>query len=89
MSTWSGLPWLWALRCPTLVIAGTDDSVVPLANAKLIAALIPRARLELLPHAGHLLVMDQAADVAGLVEAFLRQTFETGQANGSRRVRGR
>lgn len=89
VSTWSGLPWLWALRCPTLVIAGTDDSVVPLANAKLIAALIPRARLELLPHAGHLLVMDQAADVAGLVEAFLRQTFETGQANGSRRVRGR
>ena len=71
MSLWPVLPWLWALRAPTLVITGDEDHVVPLANARLIAALLPDAHLEILPGAGHLLLMDQAAESAALIEAFL------------------
>ena len=42
---WTSLPWLWAIRQPTLVIAGDDDPVTPLVNHRVIATLMPRARL--------------------------------------------
>lgn len=70
-SIWCGLPWLWALRVPTLVVTGDQDHVVPMSNARIISALLPQSRLEVVPGAGHLLVMDQADDVAALIEAFL------------------
>jgi pimeloyl-ACP methyl ester carboxylesterase len=40
---------LRALRCPTCVIAWPDDALHPLALAERIAALIPRAQLEVMP----------------------------------------
>jgi poly(3-hydroxyalkanoate) depolymerase len=35
---WSSLPWLGSLRQKTLVMHGNDDPIVPLANAKVLAA---------------------------------------------------
>ncbi len=70
-STWTGLPWLWAIRQPTLVLSGDEDRVVPIYNARLIASMLPKARLDIVPRAGHLLLMDQAADVAERIEGFL------------------
>ena len=32
ISFWTGLPWLWRLRQPTLVLAGDDDPIVPVVN---------------------------------------------------------
>lgn len=49
---WSGLPLMPLLRQPTLILAGDDDPIVPLVNAKLMAKLIPRSRLHIL-HDGH------------------------------------
>ena len=67
---WTSLPFLRAIQAPTLVVAGgMDRTVVPL-NAFVLAGLIPGARLELLPTAGHLLVVDQADEVADSIEAF-------------------
>ena len=40
---------LRALRCPTCVIAWPDDPLHPLALAERIAALIPRAQIEIMP----------------------------------------
>ena len=40
---------LRALRCPTCVIGWPDDALHPLALAERIAALIPRAQLEIMP----------------------------------------
>src|SRR5262245_8455445 len=40
---WSSLPWLHALAQPTLVMAGTDDPIVPVANGRILASLIPDA----------------------------------------------
>src|SRR5215475_7761893 len=38
---WSSLPWLQCLPQPTLVMAGTDDPLVPVANGHILANLIP------------------------------------------------
>lgn len=87
VSMWSALPWLWAIRCPTLVLTGSEDHVVMGANSRIIAALVPKARLEILPGAGHLLVMDQAGEVVPLVEAFLSDAPGEPGAPRSRRRR--
>lgn len=43
---------LSAVTCPTLIVHGEDD-IVPISLAARIAATMPRARLEILPNAGH------------------------------------
>jgi pimeloyl-ACP methyl ester carboxylesterase len=43
-----------SLQAPTLVIHGTADQMVPVENGRMIARLIPGARLEILEGAGHL-----------------------------------
>src|SRR5258708_16956359 len=46
---------LGEITAPTLVIHGTEDMVLDAANAPLIAAQIPGARIELLEGVGHML----------------------------------
>jgi pimeloyl-ACP methyl ester carboxylesterase len=41
------------LRCPTLVVHGADDPVIPAAAAKDTAASIPGAELIIIPGMGH------------------------------------
>jgi pimeloyl-ACP methyl ester carboxylesterase len=67
---WTSLPWLCRLRAPTLVVHGDDDPIVPAANARLLAAALPDARLHLVP-GGHLLLLDSATDVLPLITGFL------------------
>ncbi len=67
---WSSLPWLPFLRQRTLVLAGNDDPLVPLINARLIAKLIPRSRLEVMDD-GHLFLITHPQRVAPLIRAFL------------------
>lgn len=62
---------LEALRAPTLVIHGRDDTVVDARNGELLAKSIPDARLELLPGCGHLAAFEQPVTLAGLVHSFL------------------
>ena len=40
-------------------------------NARILAARIPRAQLEVVPEAGHLLLMEQADDSATTIAKFL------------------
>lgn len=68
--TWSSLWWLWQLRQPTLILAGRHDALVPLANARLLEALIPDARLSVL-EAGHGFLMTRAEEAARRVREFL------------------
>jgi pimeloyl-ACP methyl ester carboxylesterase len=50
---------LGEIRAPTLVIAGSEDNVVPPGNADLLAQSIPNARLDIIPGAGHLAFIEQ------------------------------
>jgi pimeloyl-ACP methyl ester carboxylesterase len=71
-SVWTGLPWVRLLRMPTLVLAGSDDRLVPAVNSRLLATLLPRAELRILPAAGHLLVLDDVERVATELRGFLQ-----------------
>jgi 3-oxoadipate enol-lactonase len=56
-----------ALDLPTLVVHGTADRVLPVANGPLIASLIPGAELELLGDIGHMFWWEQPERTAELV----------------------
>jgi poly(3-hydroxyalkanoate) depolymerase len=68
---WSSLPWLPFLSQPTLVIAGTDDPIVPVANGRILATLIPDARLVTIDD-GHLFLVTSADKSAEIISKFLR-----------------
>ena len=68
---WTSLPWLWAIRQPTLVICGDDDPIAPQLNHRIMAALIPRAQLHTIEGGGHLMLMDSPARVAPIITSFL------------------
>lgn len=59
------------IEVPVLVIGGTRDSLTPPKYAEYLAAHIPDAELVLLKDAGHMLVLEQAANVASVIEEFL------------------
>ena len=67
---WSSLPWLRSLLQPTLVIAGTDDPIVPVVNGRILARLIPNARLVTIDD-GHLFLVTSAHDSAKIISDFL------------------
>jgi poly(3-hydroxyoctanoate) depolymerase len=69
---WTSLPWLHQLRHPTLILAGNDDPIVPPINARVMACLIPHARLHIV-NGGHLLLLSEREQVAALVYQFLRE----------------
>jgi poly(3-hydroxyalkanoate) depolymerase len=71
VSFWTALPWLWRLQAPTLVLAGDDDPIVPLANGRILARTIPDARLEVIRGGGHLFLLERPAETAALVASFL------------------
>lgn len=62
---------LGAIRTPTLVLVGEQDAGTPPALARVIAAGIPGARLEILPEAAHLGNIEQAGQFNRLLTAFL------------------
>lgn len=72
MSGWTSLPWLWTLPQPTLVMAGTDDPLVPIVNAKLLASCIRKSRLHIVDD-GHLFLVTDPKGSAATIEAFLRE----------------
>jgi len=67
---WTSLPRLPKLRQPTLILAGDDDPIIPLVNARIMHRLIPRSELHVY-HGGHLELVTGAERIAGVVEAFL------------------
>jgi pimeloyl-ACP methyl ester carboxylesterase len=56
-----------ALRLPTLVVHGTVDRVLPVANGRLIASLIPDSQLEIYDGVGHMFWWEQPERTAALV----------------------
>jgi pimeloyl-ACP methyl ester carboxylesterase len=67
---WSSLPFLRLVRQPTLVLAGDDDPIIPLVNARTMARLIPRAQLHVYS-GGHLGIVTESDTLAPVVTRFL------------------
>src|SRR5262245_31264397 len=70
MTGWSSLPWLWSLKQPTLILAGSDDPIVPPINGQIMARIIPNARLVMMDD-GHLFMVTQPDRTAEIIEKFL------------------
>jgi len=68
------------LRRPTLILAGDDDPIIPLVNARIMHRLVPRSEVHIY-HGGHLELGSDAERMAPIVEAFL--TAENGSETGS------
>ena len=66
------MPWLHRLRQPTLIFHGTDDPIVPLTNAKILASLIPESTLRVIDD-GHLFLVTRAAEVAPVIVRLLSE----------------
>lgn len=65
------VPTLETITCPTLIVVGEEDQITPLADAELMAARIPNARLEKIPGAAHLVPMEQPAAFNQALTRFL------------------
>ena len=72
MAGWSSLPFLGLIRQPTLVMGGDDDPIIPAANPRMQAWLIPSATLHLY-HGGHLAILSEAEELAPVIETFLNE----------------
>ena len=70
---WTSLPALPLIRQPTLILAGNDDPIIPLVNARIMRALLPHATLDIYDD-GHLGLLTSADELGPLVSRFLSAT---------------
>jgi pimeloyl-ACP methyl ester carboxylesterase len=59
------------ITAPTLIGDGVQDELVPSANSRHLAGLIPHARLKLYPDAGHGFIFQDQSKWAALIDRFL------------------
>ena len=62
---------LASIEHPTLVIAGSQDQIIPAENSEVLCEHIPRARLEVIDSAGHLFFIEEPEQTLELLDAFL------------------
>lgn len=63
---------LAAIKQPTVVVCGADDQLTPLRFAQFLANSIPDARLNIVPAAGHMVMLEQPRLVADSLLSFLQ-----------------
>ena len=67
-----------AVRVPTLILHGSEDTIVPLEVARYIASRIPGARLAELPGVGHLAMGITGTTIGDEIERFVKDVWEAG-----------
>ncbi|MDE2368934.1 MAG: poly(3-hydroxyalkanoate) depolymerase [Burkholderiales bacterium] len=67
---WTSVHWLHRLPQPTLVMAGDNDPLIPLVNARLLHQLIPHSELQVFD-CGHLFLMTRPQACARAINEFL------------------
>jgi pimeloyl-ACP methyl ester carboxylesterase len=65
-------PWLEAINCPTLVIAGTEDPITPAAEMRELAGQIAGSQFVLLEQVGHLSPCESPEHFDAVLQQFLR-----------------
>jgi poly(3-hydroxyalkanoate) depolymerase len=74
-SVWTSLFALPAVRQETLIVAGTDDPIIPVANAYIMHALLPHSQLHL-HSGGHIDLVHNAGELAPAIDTFLSEPGE-------------
>jgi pimeloyl-ACP methyl ester carboxylesterase len=76
MTRWHAEPAddrLQAIVAPVLIVAGTDDQVIPPANAELLADALPGSRLVRFDGGGHAFMAQEPERLAGLISEWLER----------------
>ena len=68
-SVWTSIFALRLIRQQTLIIAGLDDPIIPLANARILHRLLPNSTFHL-HSGGHVDLITNAAELAPVIEMF-------------------
>lgn len=69
---WTSIHWLHKIKQPTLVLAGSDDPLIPLVNMKMIASRIPNSELHIIDD-GHLFMVTQTGIISPIIMNFLAE----------------
>ena len=62
-----------AIKAPTLLIWGENDTATPLADAKIMESLIPDAGLVSFPGCGHYSFLDNPYQFAAVLRSFINR----------------
>jgi poly(3-hydroxyalkanoate) depolymerase len=71
-AVWTSVFALPLVRQQTLILAGLDDPIIPVANARIMGWLLPHATVHL-HRGGHVDLITNAAELAPVIEAFRSQ----------------
>jgi pimeloyl-ACP methyl ester carboxylesterase len=63
---------LTEIRVPTLVVCGSEDRMTPLHFSFKLSSDIPGAAMQIIESAGHMVMVEQPARVAGILSVFFR-----------------
>jgi pimeloyl-ACP methyl ester carboxylesterase len=77
---------LGEIGCPTLIVWGAEDKLVPARDADEFARLIPNSRKVVWPETGHVAMLERPAAFNALLEAFLAE--EPGERVGAQDAAG-
>ena len=79
-STFHSLPWLHRVTSPALVFSGSHDRLIPLANAAVLAAYLPNAKLRVFDRWGHYMLHDPTSGAGATVADFFGAGRHTSSA---------
>jgi pimeloyl-ACP methyl ester carboxylesterase len=70
-NSFEATPWLAKLRLPILVVAGSEDPYVPVAEAQALHAALDGSRCSIVDGAGHFVPWEQPAVFLEALQGFL------------------
>jgi len=73
-SAFDSKAWIFTITVPALVICGNDDKITAPESSKALAQLIPEAQLKILAGAGHMVMMEAAAEFNEAIKTFIMKT---------------
>ncbi len=74
LAGWTSAPFApFLLKAKTLILMGDKDRIVPVANGKLLNAVIPNSELKIIKGGGHLFMVSRTEETLRLVNAFLEE----------------
>ena len=71
MMGWSSLPFLPFIDCPTLVMMGDRDKIVPLINGRVLQYFLANATLHVVEGGGHLFIVSRLKQITPVIREFL------------------
>src|SRR4051794_18331343 len=79
---------LGEIACPTLIVWGTEDRLIPVRDAAEFARLIPDARKVVWPETGHVPMLERPAAFNAVVEEFVAEGARESVRRRAQRERG-